>query len=255
MIRPMISIWLVAKREILSFFVSPIAYVVLLVWLLFSGISFYYLAVALSSQSMGASATTTPLRLFFGGSMLFYLPLFVFAPILTMRLVAEEKSSGTLEPLLTVPLTETSLVLGKYLAAMCCWCTLWAPTLVYVWIARGVGEGAVDMGAIGATYLGILCIGLFYMSTGLLMSAVSRNQIVAATLTFLVLAGLFLLGLGGYVFTSDEARGIFEYVGMWTQMDAFSKGIVDSRYLVYDLSLAVLGIFLSVRAIQANRWQ
>ena len=140
------AIWSVAKREILSFFVSPIAYVVMLVWLLFSGISFYYLAVALSSQSLGASATTTPLMLFFGGTTLFYLPLFVFAPVLTMRLVAEEKSSGTLEPLLTVPLSETSLVLGKYLAAMCFWCSLWAPTLFYVWIARGAGEGAVDMG-------------------------------------------------------------------------------------------------------------
>ena len=245
----------IARRELLSFFISPVAYVLLLVWLLFSGISFYYLVVVFSSQPMGASASATPLSLFFGGTTLFYLPLFLFAPIMTMRLIAEERSSGTLEPLLTIPLGEVSLVLGKYLAAMCFWATLWVPTLVYVWIASSAGQGAIDKGTLGATYLGIFCIGLFYMAIGLLMSAVSRNQIVAATLTFMVLAGLFLLGLGGYVFTDDQARGIFEYIGIWSQMDAFSKGIVDTRYLVFDLSLAFLGVFLSIRAVQANRWQ
>lgn len=247
--------WVVAKRELLSFFVSPVAYVLLLVWLLFSGISFYYLVVIFSSQPMGASASATPLTLFFGGTTLFYLPLFLFAPIMTMRLLAEERSSGTLEPLLTVPLGEVSLVLGKYMAAMCFWGALWAPTLVYVWIVGASGDGAVDKGTLCSTYLGLLCIGLFYMAIGLFMSAISRNQIVAATLTFMVLAGLFLLGLGGFVFTDEQTRGIFEYIGIWTQMEAFSKGIVDTRYLVYDLSLAFLGVFLSVRAVQANRWQ
>jgi ABC-2 type transport system permease protein len=247
--------WTVARREVWSFFISPVAYVLLLVWLLFSGITFYYLVVIFSSQPMGASATASPLSLFFGGTTLFYLPLFLFAPIMTMRLLAEERSSGTLEPLLTVPVSEVSLVIGKYLAAMCFWAVLWLPTLVYVWIAGSAGQGVLDPGTLGATYLGIACIGFFYMAVGLLMSAVSRNQIVAATLTFLVLAGIFLLGLGGYVFTDEEARGIFEYVGIWSQMEAFSKGIVDTRYLVYDLSLALLGVFLSVRAVQANRWQ
>lgn len=249
------SMWLVAKREVFSFFLSPIAYVVLFVWLIFTGISFYFLAAAFASQPMGASASATPLSMFFGGTTLFYLPLFLFAPVITMRLIAEERSSGVLESLLTAPLSEISLVLGKYLAAMFFWVALWAPTLLYVWIAAHTGENTVDKGVICATYLGILSIGFFYMAIGLLMSAVSRNQIVAATLTFLVLAGLFLIGLGGYIFTDEQARGIFEYLGMWTQMEAFSKGVVDSRYLAYDLSLAALGVFLSVRAVQANRWQ
>ncbi len=250
------GVWSIAKRDMFSFFVSPIAYVVLVVWLLFSGLSFYWLAVVFSSQPMGAATgTANPLSAFFGGTTLFYLPLFVFAPVLTMRLLAEERASGTIEAQLTAPITEVSLVLGKYLAAMVFWSALWLPTLVYVWLSSETGENAVDMGVMGATYLGVFCIGLFYMAIGLLMSAVSRNQIVAALLTFMVLAGLFVLGLGGFIFPDDAKRAVFEYIGLWTQMEAFSKGVVDTRYLVYDISLAAMGVFLSVRVVQANRWQ
>ncbi len=249
------SVLVIARREIFSYFVSPIAYVLLLVWLLFSGMSFYWLVAIFASQPMMTGGSNNPLTAFFGGTTLFYLPLFVFAPVITMRLLAEERSSGTLECTLTAPITEIELVLGKYLAALCFWCVLWLPTLVYVWLSASTGEDAVDPGAIGATYLGLFCIGLFYMAVGLLMSALSRNQVVAATLTFLVLAGLFLVGLGQFVFPDDDARAVFEYIGLWTQMDAFAKGVVDTRYLTYDISLAVLCIFLSVRAVQANRWQ
>ena len=123
-------------------------------------------------------------------------------------------------------------------------------------VARvGAGEGAVDMGAIGATYLGLFCIGAFYMAVGLFMSAVARNQIVAALLTFMVLGGLFVLGLFSFITLDDGQRAVFEYLGLWTQMQAFAKGIVDTRYLVYDLSLAAFALFLSVRVLQANRWQ
>ncbi|MBN1656324.1 MAG: ABC transporter permease subunit [Deltaproteobacteria bacterium] len=248
------AIFTLAKREVHSFFISPIAYVVLLVWLLYSGISFYLLARFFSSQPVGGSATISPLSAFFGGTTLFYLPLCIFIPIITMRLIAEERSSGTLETLLSAPLTEISVALGKYLAAICFWCVLWVPTLVYVWLSAGTGEDAVDWGVIATSYLGLFCIGLFYMAVGLLMSAVSRNQIVAATLTFLVLAGLFLLNMLVFMDSGEGAAAIFEYIGMWSQMDAFSKGILDTRFVVYDISLAALCVFLSIRVLQANRW-
>jgi ABC-2 type transport system permease protein len=248
------AVFTVAKREIHSFFISPIAYVVLMVWLLYSGVTFYLLAKFFSSQQVGGSATSGPLSSFFGGTTLFYLPLCVFIPIITMRLIAEEKSSGTLETLLCAPITEISVTFGKYLAALCFWCTLWAPTLIYVWLSAGTGKGVVDWGVIGSTFLGLFCIGLFYMGVGLLMSAVSRSQIVAATLTFLVLAGLFLLNMLVFIDSGDGSSTIFEYIGMWSQMDAFSKGILDTRFVVYDISLAALCLFLSIRVIQANRW-
>lgn len=247
------SVLTITQREVFSFFVSPIAYVVLTVWLLFFGIVFYVLAMFFASQPPGGG--TNLLTAFFGGTTLFYVPLLIFAPALTMRLLAEERASGTLEPLMTAPVTETQVVLGKYLAAMVFWLALWIPTLAYVWIASGTGEDVVDMGMMAATYLGIFCIGLFYMAVGLFMSAVARNQIVAAMLTFLVLGSLFVVGLAGFATVDDEKRAIFEYVGLWTQMGAFSKGIVDTRYLVYDASVAAFALFMSVRVLQANRAQ
>lgn len=241
----------IAKREIFAFFVSPIAYVVLTVWLLFFGIVFYILALVFAQQA--GAAETNLLTAFFGGTTLFYLPLLVFAPVMTMRLLAEERASGTIEPLLTAPVSELAVVLGKYLAALVFWCVLWAPTMVYVLLVSNTGDNVVDWGAIGTTYLGLFAIGMFYMAVGLFMSAIARNQIVAAMLTFLVLGGLFVIGLAGYANVGDDMRAVFEYVGLWTQMAAFAKGLVDTRYLVYDLSVVVLSLYLSVQALQADR--
>ncbi len=246
------AVWTIAKREVFSFFVSPIAYVVMTVWLLFFGIVFYILALVFAQQA-GGGGEANLLTAFFGGTTLFYLPLLVFAPVMTMRLLAEERSSGTIEPLLTAPVSEVSVVLGKYLAALTFWTVLWTPTLSYVWLVARAGKNTVDWGAIGATYLGLFSVGVFYMAVGLFMSAVARNQIVAAMLTFLVLGGLFVIGLAGYANVGDDLRAVFEYLGLWTQMASFSKGIVDTRYLVYDASIAAAALFLSVRALASGR--
>jgi ABC-2 type transport system permease protein len=247
----MSTVLTIAKREVFSFFASPIAYVVLTVWLLFFGIVFGVLALVFAQQPGGAD--TNLLTAFFGGTTLFYLPLLVFPPVLTMRLLAEERASGTLEPLLTAPVSELAVVLGKYLAALTFWCVLWIPTLSYVWLVARTGSHVVDWGAIGSTYLGLFAVGVLYMAVGLLMSAIARNQIVAALLTFLVLGGLFVIGLVGYANVGDEMRAIFEYVGLWTQMAAFAKGIVDTRFLVYDASVAALALFFAVQVLQTDR--
>jgi ABC-2 type transport system permease protein len=240
----------IARREIFSFFVSPIAYVVMTVWLLFFGVVFYVLALVFAQQPTGQ---TNLLTAFFGGTTLFYLPLLVFAPVMTMRLLAEERSSGTIEALLTAPVSEVSVVLGKYLAALSFWMVLWTPTLSYVWLVSRSSENAVDWGAIGATYLGLFLVGMFYMGVGLFMSAAARNQIVAAMLTFLVLGGLFVIGLFGYANVGDDWRVVFEYLGLWKQMSTFAKGVVDTRFVAYDLSFALLSVVLSVRVLQADR--
>ena len=192
---------------------------------------------------------------FFGGTMLFYLPILVFVPVLTMRLFAEEKASGTLEPLMTAPVSEWSIVLGKYLAALTFWCSLWIPTVLYYWIVSGLGKDTIDYGAMGAIYAGLLCSGTLYMALGLLMSAVSRSQIGAALLTFMALSALFLIGILSYVLQNDDHRRISEYLGVWTQLGTFAKGLVDTRFIVLDLSVAVFAIFVAVRVVQAQRWQ
>jgi gliding motility-associated transport system permease protein len=243
----------VARREIQSFFMSPIAYVVMTGWLFVFGLTFYALALFFTSQPPGGGQNL--LQAFFGGTTLFWLPLLIFTPLLTMRLLAEERSSGTIETLMTAPITEVQIVLGKFLAALSFWIVLWLPTLSYVWLAARTGTDVVDFGAIGSAYLGLLCIGAFYMAVGLLMSAVASNQIIAAVLTFMVLGVLFVVGLFSYATLNDQTKAIFEYVGLWTQMSAFSKGIIDTRHVVFDVSCALISLFLAVRVLQANRWQ
>ncbi|MCA9531627.1 MAG: ABC transporter permease subunit [Myxococcales bacterium] len=239
----------IAARELRAYFVSPLAYVVLTVWLLWTGATFYYFCTWFASNPSG-SETYTPLTMFFSGNMLLFLPMLVFVPVLTMRLLAEEAHSGTLEQLLTVPVSDTAIVLGKYLAAMVMWCTLWVPTLVYVLITTSYGT--IDPGTIVSSYVGLLGIGLYYMAIGLLMSALASTQVVAAVLTFLFLGMLFLLGIGQFIFPGPPAE-VLAYLSVWGHMTDFAKGIVDTRYLVYDASLTALALFFAVQAIDVRR--
>lgn len=246
--------WTIAKREIVSFFVSPLAYVVLAAWVVAMGFQFYLLSAFAASQPFGSgSATDTPLKHFFGGTTLFWLCVLVFVPLLTMRLLAEESRNGTLEPLLTAPVSELSVVLGKYAAAVAFWVSMFVPTLMYAWLTSRFGD--VDPGALGATYLGVFGLGLSWMAVGLLMSAIARSPIVAALLTFVALGGHFMLGLGQFIFTDDTSREVFGYFSVWTHLDAFATGVVDSRYLTWDLSLTALALFLAVRALEARRYE
>jgi ABC-2 type transport system permease protein len=242
----------IAKREIFAYFVSPIAYVVTVVWLIWCGLQFYLLAGVFASAP-SLSATANPLSAFFGGSVLFFIPLLVFAPVLTMRLLAEERHTGTIEPLLTAPITTASVVLGKYLAALVFWVALWLPTLMYVWITSQFGR--IDAGAVLTSYLGVLGIGVYYMAIGVAMSALAKNQIVAALLSFMLLSGLFAVGLLSFLDTFASYRDAIDYISLWGHMQAFSKGIVDTRFLVFDLSVAALFVYLAWRALEGRRWQ
>ncbi len=241
--------WVVMKRELGAFFVSPLAYVVLTSWLVWNGVVFWLLTEFFARHAVSSGAST-PLSGFFGGSAFFFIPLLVFVPILTMRLVAAEKQSGTIEPLMTAPISELAVVLGKYAAALVMWAVLWVPTLMYAWIISQ--HGSVDWGALASSYFGIFSLGAYFMAIGLFMSVLAPNQIIAAVLTFVALGVLFALGIGELVF-DGTLREVCAYVSMWGHMQSFAKGVVDSRYLVLDLSLSVLAVGLSVAALQSRR--
>lgn len=239
----------IAKREILAFFVSPIAYVVLTGSLLWNGISFYALAQFYASNPSHGS-TDTPISFFFGGTTLFFIPLLVIVPILTMRLIAEEKRSGTIEPLLTAPVTEASLVFGKYIASLVFWIAIWFPTLMYVWLTSRYGS--VDLGAVAASYLGIFGIGVYYMAIGVLGSALARNQIVAAMLTFMALGVLFVFGIFSQIMVGSDYEDLFTYMSVWGHMAQFSRGVIDTRPLIFDASIAIVALYFAVR-VMSNR--
>jgi len=242
------STWLIMKRELGSFFVSPLAYVVLTSWLVWNGVVFWILTEFYARNAV-ASGASTPLSGFFGGSALFFIPLLVFVPILTMRLIAAEKQSGTIEILMTAPVSEESVIIGKYAAALVMWCVLWLPTVIYAWIMSQYGS--VDWGAVASSYFGIFCLGAYFMAVGLLMSVLAPTQITAAVLSFVALGVLFAMGIGEFVL-DGTAREVCAYVSMWGHMQSFSKGVVDTRYLVFDLSVATLAIGLSVGVLKAR---
>ncbi len=243
--------WAVYKRELLANFWTPLAYVLLVVFLLWNGGVFALLIQNFASDPE-ISGSRGPLQLLFGGSILYFLPILLFCPALAMRTFAEERRSGTLETLMTAPVREVDVVLGKYFAVLTVFITLWLPTLLYALVLKRYGP--IDWGALAASYLGTFLIGAAFLALSILMSAFARSQVVAFILAFAATSGgMFLLGLGKYVFTEEREQSFYTYINLWEHMEHFSVGVVDTRHVVYYLSVVALGLFLTVRAVEARR--
>lgn len=237
-------------RELRAYFYSPLAYAVLTFILLVNGYVFWLLVSYLNNPAAGIGA---PLELFFGQTIFFWLVLLFVAPVLTMRLISEERRSGTIEVLMTAPVSEGQVVLGKFLAALLFYAFLWSPSLIYVaLIAR---HSPVDWGPVAAGYVGILGIGALFLSVGVLGSAFSRNQIVAAVSTFAVLVLLFTFGLLSDLVNTPVLKEAFSYLNLWQHMGEFARGIVDTRRLVYYGSATFLFLFLAARTLEARKWR
>jgi len=240
----------IMDREIRAYFFSPLAYIVAAFLLLVNGMVFWLIVSFLNNPQAGFGA---PLELFFGQTIYFWLVLLFVAPVLTMRLLSEERRSGTIEVLMTAPINEAQVVVGKYLAALIFYCFLWLPTLAYAGIVAYYSE--VDWGPVAAGYLGVFGVGALFLSVGLFASALTRSQLVAAILTFALLIPLFTFGLLENLFNDATLKQAFSYLNLWQHMEEFSKGIVDTRHLVYYLSATVLFIFLSAKALEAMKWR
>lgn len=242
--------WAIYKRELASTFYTPLAYVILVVFLLWNGGTFVLLL-----QQFAANPEITgsrgPLQLLFGGSILYFLPILLFCPALTMRSFAEERRAGTLEALMTAPVRDVEVVLAKYFAALTVYATLWAPTALYALVIRKFG--AVDWGALGAGYLGTMLLGSALLALGILASAMARSQVTAFIMAFALTSGLFLAGLGKYVFESEAQQAFFAHLNQWEHMEEFAVGVVDTRRVVFYLSVAAIALFQSVRVLEARK--
>lgn len=239
----------VYRREMLALWVTPLAWVLLVVFLLLEGGIFY--AIVLHFATLPEpSADSSAIQAFFGqDSVLLLITLMLLCPALTMRSFAEERRSGTIESLLTAPVSAGSVVLGKYLAIVSTFVLIWAPTTLYVVIVGKTGH--VDVGAVATSYLGLFCVGSSYLAIGVLMSALTRSQLVALLLTVFVVFGLFVLSIGEYLLEDGWLRDLSAYLSMGGQMDDFSRGIVDSRHLVLDCSLIAFCLFGCARVVQS----
>lgn len=239
----------VYRRELLALWVTPLAWVLLVVFLLLEGGIFYAIVVHFATLPE-PSVDSGPLQAFFGQeSVLLLITLMLLCPALTMRSFAEERRSGTIETLLTAPVSPSAVVAGKYLAVLTTFAIIWAPTLLYVLILGKSGD--LDAGTVLSCYLGLLGVGATYLAIGTLMSAMTRSQLVALLLTVFVVFGLFVLGIGEYLLEDGWLRDVSAYLSMGSQMDDFSRGIVDSRRVLLDVTLVACCLFLCTRVVES----
>ena len=242
--------WAIYKRELFALFVTPLAWVLITAFLVVQGIHFAILV----TQFAGPADLTEggPIPAFFGKTMLLYLPLLFVCPMLTMRLFAEERRSGTIEALLTAPVGTPGVVIAKYGAALTTFVVMWAPTVLYILLLARTGD--VDWRAVAASYLGIFGLGAGYLALGTMSSAMTESQLAAAMLSAMMLLTIFTVGLGEFAFEDGPARAICSYISPWAHMGDFSAGIVDLRRLVLDATLVAVPLFTTVRTVDAWRW-
>jgi ABC-2 type transport system permease protein len=231
----------IAQRELKSYFVSPVAYVVTAFFLLVAG--YLFSLILLQSNE----ATLRYLQ-----SNLSVIWLFV-TPFLTMRLLAEEQRTGTVELLLTNPVREFEVVLGKYLGALGFLLFMLAFTLYYPALIYFLG-GSPDVGPMAAGYLGILLQAGAFLALGLLASSLTENQMISAVLSFAVLL-VFWLADAVANNLGAPARDIFRYLSITQHFQDFPRGVIDTTHVVYFLSLVLACLALTMLSLQSRRWR
>jgi ABC-2 type transport system permease protein len=237
------------QRELRAYFLSPMAYVLMFFFLVLNGVTF---SVIVSYLTDPAAPPGRPFDYFFNG-FLFWLVLLFVVPVITMRLLAEERRSGSIEVLMTAPVSEAQVVAGKYLAALTFYVALWAPTLLYAVLVDRWSD--VDWGILAAGYLGIFLLGAFLLAVGIFASAMVRSQIVAAMIAFSLMLLLFLLGfLSGLVHT-PWMQQVLGYVSVLDHMDEMARGIVDTRRLVFYVTGTLFFLFAASRALEDRKWR
>ncbi|HLD36272.1 MAG TPA: ABC transporter permease [Planctomycetota bacterium] len=231
-----------SRRELASYFLSPLAYVIMTAFLVFSGYFFYttlrYMADAMVIREILGLLGFTSL---------------IISTMITMRLLAEEKRSGTLETLMTAPVTETEVVVSKYLSALVFFLALIAPTAAYVILLDVWGNP--DYGPIISGYVGLVCMTGVFLSIGLWVSSMTSNQIVAVILTFVILLIGWVIGFAGDFFSQEYIKNTFKFIGFVQHFDSFGKGLIDTRDVIYCLSTVVFFLFLTVRTLELRRWR
>jgi ABC-2 type transport system permease protein len=253
------KIWSIVKREIKAYFVSPIAYVVLAIFLIIVGFFFWNMLMYFNLRCMQMAQYP-----YMAGNMslneMVMKPLFqnmsviilLVIPLITMRLYAEEKKTGTIELIFTAPLTDVEVALGKFFAAFSMFVIMAVMTLLYPLILSRVSS--IEWGPVLSGYIGFLLMGGSFISIGLLLSAFSSNQIVAAVMSFGVLLFFWIIGWSSE-FASGAFSKVLSYLSLIEHFDDFAKGICDTRDIIYYLSFIFLGIFATVQVLESSKWR
>ncbi len=251
--------WIVFKRELSAYFVSPIAYVVLAMFIIITGILFYSNVVWYADASFrmmqnpyfatSLNLTEDFIRPMFAN--LSVLLLFV-VPALTMRTFAEEKRNGTIELLLSYPITDNHVIWGKFLATVAFFSIMLLVTLYYPGYLFFIGSP--EIGPLITAYAGFFLLGILFISAGLFTSTLTENQIIAALLAFGFNLTFWVIGwIGG----SDAGimKEVLSYLSIIEHYDPMTRGILNSKNIVYFLSLTTLFLFLTNRSLLSKNWR
>ncbi|MBI2438803.1 MAG: ABC transporter permease subunit [Lentisphaerae bacterium] len=246
----MTNIITLLKRQLRAYFHGATAYVIMLAFLTAAGLSFCRTLAAHLGKQMGLS------------ELLFNAPDFWVAvlgaiALITMGLFAEERRSGTLETLLTMPVTDLQVVLGKFAGAFLFFLLLTIPTVIYFILLQALASGlaALDPAPIFAGYLILWLMGACFIAAGMFISALARSQIVAASVCFLALSILFFLDTASLVVSGAAAQEALSYLSSAQHIRDFAQGIVDTRPVALYLSLSLFFIFATVKVIEARQWK
>lgn len=241
-------------RELRSYFYSPIAYIVLVFFLLVSGVDFYFQVSFMNQRQLQYTVQEA-----FFNSVFFWFAFVLIFPLITMRLFSEEFKLGTIEPLMTAPVRDWQVVLAKFGGALMFYIILWLPTLFYFLFFEKVTSqtAAAAPGAYWGSYLMLLLLGMFYLSVGCLASVLTKNQMVAAIISFCAITLLFFLGLIQFVLLdmTSVTRELLGYFSAIEHMGTFSRGVIDTRPIVLYLSMTAVMLTLTYQVFQSRKWR
>jgi len=246
--------WTLMRRELAAFFLSITGYVVIAAVTFLIGSSFVMLI-----RNLGSNPFSMPVTELFFNSMLFWVVVILVTPVITMRLFALEKASGTYETLMTTPVRDLQVVAAKFTAALIFYMVMWLPTLACLFIVAHFTNqtNALDAGMVGGMYLGIFLSGCLFLAIGCFTSSLTRSQVVAAMIS--LAAGVFLL-IVAYLAqvipaTEQWPAQLLLYFNLFKQMDDFTRGVVDMRTVIFYVSLTFFFLFLTLRVVESRRWK
>jgi len=254
-----VKVWPIFKKEMRLYFTSPVAYVVVTIFLLIAGYFFYSIFAFFTLASMQSAmnpamardlnVTDSVMRPLFSNVSVILL---LLLPLLTMRLFAEERRSGTIELLLTFPVRDGAVLVGKYLAAFALYAIMLGLTVLYPGIVAYFAR--LETGPVFTGYLGLLLMGAAFIAVGIFTSSLTENQIVAAITTFGTLLIFWILG-----WSADYAGGavgrVLQHLSILEHNESFAKGVLDTKDIIYYLNFTILALFLALRSLEARRWK
>ncbi len=244
------NIFLMTIRDLKTYFMSITGYVILSIFLLIYGYVFWFLVSIYSSPQYNLNE---PITNFFFGSFYYWFVMLIIPPILTMRSIAEERKTGTLELLITAPVSEMQIIVAKFLSSFIFYAFMWIITLFYFFLISK--NMPLEWLNIINGYLGTFLAGSVFISLGILSSTISRNQIVAAIVSFGFGLLIFSASFVSYLINYASIKPFMEYINIMDNTMKFSQGIFDTRPVIYFISLTIGFLFISVKILDSQRWR